>query len=307
MLFDFAGADANIGDTLVSGPATRRWGADSEYGRLTDVMLSAPNHLELVPCNTVSIENLRNGVTCCPDAATEQHERLVRALEAEGVRCHLVAPSAGLPDLSFTRDATLMTPWGLIGLRPAVDHRLPEVAHVLEEARGWGVPVLGSIETGRIEGGDVCLLRPGLIVIGYSGERTDRAGAEALARLFEQRGWRALITRFDPQFLHLDTQFTVIDRNRAVACVDALEAEFLLELEELGVEIVPATLEEVQALGSNLLSLGERRLLSPAGNCRLNAELERLGYRVIEVEIDQFTRCGGGMHCLTMPLARAPG
>lgn len=37
---------------------------------------------------------------------------------------------------------------------------------------------------------------------------------------------------------------------------------------------------------------------------RLNRILERSGFDVVEIEIDQFTRCGGGVHCLTMPLAR---
>jgi N-dimethylarginine dimethylaminohydrolase len=128
-----------------------------------------------------------------------------------------------------------------------------------------------------------------------------------LARIFEARGWRAILTGFDPRFLHFDTQLTMLDRGRAVAFVEALEAGFLLELQALGIQIVPAGADEVHKLGSNLLSLGDGRLLSPADNQRINAGLEQLGYRVIRVEIDQFTRCGGGMHCLTMPLAREPG
>lgn len=306
MTFDLAAAEIVASDHAVDADVNARWGVDSEYGRLTDVMLSVPRHLEIVPCNAVSIENHRNGITCSPDLAAEQHRRLVQALETEGVRCHFVPPLPELADLSFTRDTTLMTPWGLIGLRPAVGHRLPEVAHVRRTAEAWGVPMLGTIDVGTVEGGDVCLLRPGLVVIGCSGERTDRAGAEALARIFEERGWRAILTGFDPRFLHFDTQFTMLDRGRAVACVEALEAEFLLELKALGIEIIPSRYEEVQKLGSNLLSLGSGRLLSPADNERVNAQLEQLGYRVIRVEIDQFTRCGGGMHCLTMPLARMP-
>ena len=307
MPFDFAAGDIVAGDDLIDAGESSRWSVDSEYGRLTDVMLSAPRHLEIVPCNAVSIENHRNGITCSPNLAVEQHARLVGALEAEGVRCHFVPPSPDLPDLSFTRDTTLMTPWGLIGLRPALGHRLPEVAHVRRAALAWGVPMLGMIGEGRIEGGDVCLLRPGLVVIGYSGERTDRTGAEALARIFEARGWRAILTCFDSRFLHFDTQFTMLDRGRAVARVEGLEAELLLELHSVGIEILPSRFDEVQKLGSNLLSLGGGRLLSPEDNWRVNAQLEQLGYRVIRVDIDQFTRCGGGMHCLTMPLARLPG
>jgi N-dimethylarginine dimethylaminohydrolase len=47
--------------------------------------------------------------------------------------------------------------------------------------------------------------------------------------------------------------------------------------------------------------------VSSEDNHRINALLERRGFKVVRVEIDQFTRCGGGMHCLTMPLARLPG
>lgn len=307
MLLNFALADASAGDTFVGRDESPRWGVDSEYGRLSDVMLSAPRHLELVPCNAVSIENHRKGIICSADIAADQHSKLVSALERAGVRCHLVPPAEGLADLSFTRDATLMSPWGLIALSPAVEHRLAEVAHISAAVQGWDVPLYGAVEAGRIEGGDACLLRPGLIAIGYSGERTDERGARALAKIFKEGGWDAILTRFDRRFLHLDTVFTLASRDLAVACVDALEPEFLAQVRELGIELIDVTVREVQRLGGNLLSLGDRRVVSSEDNHRINALLERRGFKVVRVEIDQFTRCGGGMHCLTMPLARLPG
>jgi N-dimethylarginine dimethylaminohydrolase len=261
----------------------------------------------MVPCNAVTRASLGEGLTCSPDRAVEQHAGLVRALEAAGVRCHEVPSAPGLPDLCFTRDSSFMTPWGLVLLRLAPEHRRGEAAEVRAAAEAWGVPILAEIEDGTIEGGDVCLLRPGLVAIGWSGDRTSRAGAEALAAIFERRGWRALLTRFDPGFLHLDTLFTLVDRNRAVACVEALEDGFLATLAELDISIVSASCAEVDALGPNLLSLGRGRILSCHDNARINGELERLGYRVDAVDIGQFTRCGGGVHCLTMPLSRLPG
>jgi len=307
MLFESQCTRRETGDLVIESDTKFHWGVGSEYGRLTDVMLSAPHHLELVPCNAVSIENEKMGLSCCPDLASEQHAQLVRMLELEGVRCHLVPPEPGLPDVSFMRDAVLMTPWVLLGLRPAVEHRSAEVDHVLKEAARWGLPILGALDRGRIEGGDIALVRPGTVAIGYSGERTDRIGAQALAAFFEGRGWRAILTQFDPHFLHLDTHFTMISRTHAVAYAEAIQPDFLSQLQQLGIETIAADLAEVQALGSNLLSLGDGRLLSPAGNDRINHLLEELGYRVVAIEIDQFTRCGGGMHCLTMPLARLPG
>lgn len=307
MLFDFTNADACIGNGLILSAPTRRWGVDSEYGRLRDVLLSAPPHLAMVPCNAVTRQSIGKGLTCCPDTAAKQHAKLVAALEAEGVTCHFVPPTETLPDLSFTRDAVLLTPWGMLELNPSARHRRAEVRHVRTAAEAAGVPLLGALSEGHLEGGDICLLRPGTVVIGYSGERSNKAGAVALSRFFKARGWQAILYCFDPHFLHLDTMFTMIDRNRALACVEILEESFIDRLNDLGIEIVPVSHDEVQRLGANLLSLGDGRLISSVDNIRVNRVLEGLGYRVVAVEIDQFVRCGGGIHCLTNPLSRLPG
>jgi N-dimethylarginine dimethylaminohydrolase len=304
MLLDVATSTGSLGDALVLRTEPNRWGVDSEFGVLREVMVSGPEHLTMVPCNSVARAGIAIGLTCSPDLAAQQHAALVTALERAGVRCRQVEPVPGLADLCFTRDSSLMTPWGLVVLRLAAEHRRAEAAPVRAAAASWGVPILAQIEEGTIEGGDVCLLRPGLIAIGWSGDRTNRVGAETLAAIFERRGWRALLTRFDPRFLHLDTLFTLVDRHRAVACVEALDDDFLATIADLDITIVPASIREVDALGPNLLALGEGRVLSATDNVRINGELERLGYRVLTVDIGQFTRCGGGVHCLTMPLSR---
>jgi N-dimethylarginine dimethylaminohydrolase len=306
MLFDFTSPAPSPGDSLVRG-GIGRWGVDCEYGTLRDVMVSAPRHLRMVPCNSVTVASIGAGLALCPDIAAEQHGRLVAALEEAGVRCHFVPPAEGLADLSFTRDATLMTPWGLLALVPAVKHRRAEAEQVLRAAASWRVPILGALDEGCVEGGDVCLLRPGVIAIGWSGDRTDERGADALARLFEARGWRAIRTRFDPHFLHLDTLFTIVDRNRAVACIEALEEAFVRQMRALGISLVPVSRAEVEQLGANILSLGAQRIMSTASNERVNGKLEGLGYKVLAVDVDQFVRCGGGIHCLTMPFSRLPG
>lgn len=297
-------------DSKAAGPSLewrgpRRWGVDSETGRLTNVLLSAPTHLAMVPCNAVTRDSLARGLSSCAVSAVAQHRALAARLEAAGVKCHLVPSKPGLTDLAFTRDSVLMTPWGLVELRPSEPHRRGEAAHLVAALSGVGVESLGAVDEGKVEGGDVCFLRPGLVMIAISGERTDEAGARALGRIFERRGWRALYTRIDPRYLHLDTQFTLVSRHRAVACLETLEAGFAAKMAELGIDLIPATPDEVDRLEANLLSLGGCRIVAPAGGTRINRELRQRGYDLIEVGIDQFARCGGGVHCLTMPLARA--
>ena len=285
----------------------RRYGVDSEYARLETVLLADPRHLALVPCNSVSIEAAREGRAPCQERALRQHTGLVAALRSENVEVRLVPADTGLPDLAFTRDTSLMTPWGLVGLRPGAGHRVREVDVALEAARAAGVPVLGRIEHGRIEGGDVAILRPGVVLIGISGERTDEAGAHALGGIFRRKGWKVLTYRFDPHFLHLDTLLCLADRDLALACADVLDEGLLAKLGDMGIDHIPVTYKEARRLGCNLLALGDKRVVT-AGTCsRLDAELAVRGYRAIAVDLSEFTLCGGGVHCLTMPLRRAAG
>ena len=285
-------------------PSSPRWGAWSETGRLTDVLLSAPAYLKMVPCNEVTRDSLAQGLSTCSATAVKQHKEFASALGSAGVRCQFVPPHSSMADLSFTRDSALMSPWGLIELRPAASHRQAETAHVAAAARKIGVPVHGRVREGRIEGGDVCLVREGTVLIACSGERTDAVGAAALGAMFEARGWDCVTVPIDPLYLHLDTVLTMVGHRLAVIHRPAFDPEFIEWLEGLGIELIDASADEVAKLGANLVSLGERRVLAAAGRKRLNGELRDRGYQVIEVAIDQFTRCGGGPHCLTLPLAR---
>ena len=113
-----------------------------------------------------------------------------------------------------------------------------------------------------------------------------------------------IVYRFDPHFLHLDTQFAMVGDGLALACADVLSDDFLLSLGRYGIELIPVSYKEARTLGCNVLALGDRRVLTASSNSRVNALLEARGYTVETLEIDQFTRCGGGVHCLTMPLAR---
>lgn len=283
-----------------------RFGVENEYGRLTRVLLSSPDYLSMVPCNSVTKEALRNGLQTSVSVAKRQHAALVDTLEAAGAETVVAAALPGLADQSFARDTTLMTPWGLVGLRPGAFHRRAEVDHVMTEARAAGVPILGRIDQGLIEGGDVCILGRRLVVIGVSGNRTNDEGAEALAAIFRRRGWRVIFYHFDAHFLHLDTIFAVVDADLALGCLDVLDDHFVEAIRREGVEILPVGYKAARKLGCNVVSLGDRRVLTSVDNFDANAQLAARDYHLIPLDVSQFTRCGGGLHCLTMPLARRP-
>ncbi len=279
------------------------WGLSSESDRLTDVLVVTPDHLAPVPCCSVTREKLRDGYRTDQAAARAQHGALIDTLRQAGVRVQAVEGSPDLPDMVYARDAGVMTPWGYLPLAPGAPHRRREARVLAERMKSLGIPVLPQITGGTIEGGDISVFRDGLVLIGCSGERTDEGGAREAADMFERHGWRAIVYRFDPHFLHLDTQLSALSPDQALACVDVLDDGFLATLAGEGVDLLPVSYKAARRLGCNVLSLGAGRILAASG-AGLAAKLPEEGYRVTELDLDQFTSCGGGVHCLTLPLAR---
>jgi len=292
-------------DRLFSRPqiSPRQFHVHGETDRLRRVLVCAPSHLEAVPCCSVTKEKLRGGFVPDPLQALRQHRALCDVLAGAGAAVERLAPTPGLADACFTRDVAVTTPWGLVALKPALDHRSAEVAQFARWARGQGRPVR-RITAGRIEGGDICIARPGLLIVGISGNRTDEVGAEDFATPFHVAGWDVLAYNFDEHFLHLDTIFSMLRPDLALACVDVLDDGFIAALRQRGIGLLPVTYKEARKLGCNVVSIDGETIITGTDTPRVSAMLREEGFKVIEVALGQLNACGGGVHCLTMPLER---
>ena len=83
-------------------------------------------------------------------------------------------------------------------------------------------------------------------------------------------------------------------------------ARVLALLNQLEIELLPVTVDKVASLGCNILALGGMRVISTGSAPRVDDVLRARGIQVDAVELDDFTQCGVGVHCLTMPLRRDP-
>ena len=71
MTFELAATNLAVDEREYwASPAPTRWGARSETGRLTDVLLSAPSYLQMVPCNEVTRDSLAQGLSTSRGAAS---------------------------------------------------------------------------------------------------------------------------------------------------------------------------------------------------------------------------------------------
>jgi N-dimethylarginine dimethylaminohydrolase len=279
------------------------WAINSETGVLTDVLLCRPDHYHWIDTNAIAHSTLSSTTVYDPVRAADQYQGLVYALEKAGVQTHYLKPSSHHPYQVYTRDSSQTTPWGPVLTQLRMPQRRGEYASLLDfhldQGGFWKYGTQGTFE-----GGDIHIIRPGLLVIGYSGVRTDRTGAEEFASWFQAQRWEVRLQPFAEHFLHLDVLFCMVSDDLAVCCVDVLGEEFVDWLAARGIEVVQATYPEVMAMSCNLLALGDRRVISPLHSRRINAELRARGIEVFDPDLEMFALGGGSVHCMTMPLKR---
>ena len=294
------------------------WTVNSETGVLRDVLLCKPEHYRWIPTNSIAVATLAGGGIVEAKAASAQYRELEAVLDQAGVARHYLTPEAHLPYQVYTRDSSQTTPWGPVLTQLAMPQRRGEYAAVLGFHAKTGANRTSEARTGEartggfwryatqgtVEGGDIHVIREGLLVIGHSGGRTNEAGARQFAAWFEAEGWEVRLEPFAEHFLHLDVLFCMAAEGLAVACTEVLGDEFSKFLARRQIRIIAASYAEVMAMTCNLLSLGGGRVISPAHSKRLNAALRAEGITVFDPELDCFARGGGSIHCMTMPLRR---
>ena len=284
------------------------WGIKAQTGVLTDVLLGKPDHFRWVPLNSISAVTLANqeqlGLRFDSQKAMQQHQRMVEVYEVNGVRCHFVESDEGLPSSVFTRDSSFMTPWGAVITSIQTPPRRQDYSVASDFYRNAGIPIWKWVTANHFEGGDFAIIKPGVSMLGWSGDRSTKEGAEQVAGWMHEMEWEALIVPIPPQFVHVDGVFVMLEENLALVCEDALPVYALDWLDQHGIERIVVPYADCVKLGGNLVSLGDKRILSMSHNVNINALLENEGFEVTAVDYDMFALGGGGVHCSCHELRR---
>ncbi|MFD1216721.1 MULTISPECIES: dimethylarginine dimethylaminohydrolase family protein [Microbulbifer] len=285
----------------------KNWGIDSEYGVLTDLLVGPIDHYTWQMGNAASRRSVRLGREFDANVAQQQYREMLDAYKHAGVTTHLLPADANLPYQLYARDSSVMTPWGPIVTQMYSPWRRGEWVDVIKTYQKLDIPVYDIITAGSLEGGDFMVLEPGVILCGYSGERTSPQGFNQMKSWIEKEGWEVKGYEFDPYFLHIDVLVAALAEKLVAVCVDAVEPELVQWFKSRNFEIIDISYPQVMELGVNVVALGNDRIMLPADNTELKEKCRARGLEVIDPDISMITAGGGGVHCMCQPLAREPG
>jgi N-dimethylarginine dimethylaminohydrolase len=285
-------------------PALARWGVDSEYGTLRDVLVGPIDHFTWQPGNAVCQRAERIGLRFDFAVARGQDAEMVDVYRQAEVTVHSLTPESSLPYQIFARDSSVMTPWGAVIMQLQKHYRRGEYAACLEFYLGAGIPIYDLITAGNIEGGDFMVLKPGVAACGYSGERSIEPAVRQLQGWFEAEGWEFHTYAFDEHFLHLDVQMGMIAEGLAVVCVEAVEPELVEWLRSKGIRAIPISYADAMQMGTNVVALGKERVLVPASSKNLVAACRAEGLTVYDPDVSMIGNGGGAVHCMCQALRR---
>ena len=280
------------------------WGVDSEYGTLRDVLLGPPENFRWLPTSAISKATLESGAKFDPELALAQHRELVSIYESAGVTVHRLDPDPALPYQVFARDSSVNTPEGPVVTQLKQSWRRGEYAPVVRFYTDNEIPIWRMITAGSIEGGDVMIVEPGVMLIGNGEERTEIGAARQLAGWMQDAGWEVRIEPIPGQFVHIDVLVSILAPKLAAVCVESASGGLTTWLRGKGFEILEVSTADAFKLGVNAISLGEERVISTAASVDLNDRMRALGLDVFDPDLSMFTAGGGGAHCLAQALRR---
>ncbi|WP_028393226.1 dimethylarginine dimethylaminohydrolase family protein [Bacillus cihuensis] len=269
----------------------------NEYNILKKVIVCEPQYMEIREVINETQKQYKNE-NIDRELAMQQHKQFIEQLEDLDVKVYQLPARAKFPEQVFTRDIGFTIGKTVFVAKMANHLRQGEdkvLKSWLEEVE---VPFY-DLTMAHIEGGDVLIDRKS-IYIGVS-SRTDEKSIVQLQNLLPH--FEIIALPFNNKFLHLDCVFNIISETEALFFPEAFAKEEI-DLLHSRYDLIEINDCEQFTLGTNVLSIGRKKIISLTGNKGVNNQLRTRGYEVIEVDMSEIIKSGGSFRCCTMPLVR---
>jgi N-dimethylarginine dimethylaminohydrolase len=230
-----------------------------------------------------------------PEHAKREWERLKSTYESFGFKILTIPAVKGLPDLVFTTDHGKWIDDTLYVSHFRYEVREKEQIITLPWYREHKIKLHELPPDHFMEGGDV-LFHHDLIFVGH-GYRTSANTADFLQKT---TGLKTISLKLiDDAFYHLDTCFFPV-KDTAFYYPTAFATESIKALRDTYPLLIPLTSAEAEHFACNSVELGDYVLCQP--NPTFEQKLIDLSLTPLTLEMHEFNKSGGGIHCLSQML-----
>jgi arginine dihydrolase len=242
-------------------------------------------------------------VSVDPERALAEWEGLVATLESAGAEVVVMEPEADVPDLVFTANAGVVNGGQFVPSHFRHPERRPEtpIYAAWFAKRGWRVDHLPA-DLDHEGAGDGLPFTPEdgrtVLLSGYS-FRSDAGAATELSSLLACPV--RPIQLVDPRLYHVDLTFCPLDARHAIVAPLGWDAYGRKVVEALVPEPLVLTDDETLSFCANSVVVGTT-IVMPAVPPRVGRQLEAWGFTVVQCQVGEFLKAGGGCRCLTLAL-----
>jgi N-dimethylarginine dimethylaminohydrolase len=270
---------------------------DSEYDRLKKVIVCQPRYMKIEEViNETQKHFLDKNIDI--ETALKQHDEFVKAMTDNGSEVIQLTPDQELPEQVFTRDIGFTIGDTIYVSEMGSDIRSGE-EEILKNWLESNGHKYEKLDYSSIEGGDVVVDKD-KVFVGVS-HRTDTGAIDQLREM--AKGYTVIPVPFQKKYLHLDCVFNILSPDEALVFSPAFKQKELQMLRN-HYNLIEVNDKEQFTMGTNVLSLGDKKVLSLPQNKEVNQSLRNHGYKVIEVDFSEIIKSGGSFRCCSMPILR---
>ncbi|MBE1553225.1 dimethylarginine dimethylaminohydrolase family protein [Sporosarcina limicola] len=268
----------------------------TEYDTLRRVILCQPKFMAIEEViNDVQKKYEDENINV--DIAMKQHEDFEKTLKEHGVEVIKLPSSEQFPEQVFTRDIGFTVGEEIFVAEMASDIRKGEEEALEEWLDDEEIPF--QTTTNRVEGGDVIIDR-NTVYVGIS----SRTSEEAVRKLKNDLPNHEIVSvPFNEKYLHLDCVFNILSPEVGLIFPTALDRKTIDKLSRQ-YKFIEVSEEEQFTMGTNVLSIGDKKVFSLPQNKNVNAQMRDHGFKVIEVDFSEIIKSGGSFRCCSMPVVR---
>lgn len=274
-------------------------GCWTEYEPLRTVIVCPPRYMTYGKTKNVENQEMPK-VTINKDRAMSEHGAFVKKLEENGVQVVSLSPSPAYSEAIFTRDIAFTIGDSIYISKMAHSPRKGEEKMLINFMNENQI-LHQDLFQDHIEGGDV-IIDKNMIYVGISNRTSERA-AKHLARLNPSS--QIVTLPFGDQFLHLDCLFNIISPTEALIYPGEFPEDKVRFLKQK-YDLIEVSTKEQESLGTNVLSIGHRKIISHSKNVGVNHRLRERGYEIIPIDFSEIIQAGGSFRCCSLPLVRIP-